>query len=500
MGVPGAPALSLDGVSRRFGAVQALAGVSFDVRPGEVHALVGQNGSGKSTLMKVAYGEIAPDEGSITIGGEGCTLTSPRDALGRGVAFVAQELPFVDSLTVGENLLLGQLPTRWGLLSTRHMATRARQLLERIGATVSVDEPMSGLEMDQRQVVAIARAIGSSPRVLILDEPTSALNEDQVNRLYAVVRRLREEGMAIVIISQRLRDVRNIGDRITVLRDGEVVARVDSETFDEDRIASLMVGDEGVDTRPAIVAAPRQIGDAVLEVENLALDGHTAIASMVIHRREIVGLAGFEGSGKGDVLRSLYGLRKRARGSVVRVGGQVLASHNPSAAARSGLGFVTGGRRDCLFFEETIESNLSVVEQARCSLRLQDRRRQREVGRQLIERLNIRPPVPDRQVRYLSGGNQQKVALGKWLTRDCRVLLLEDPTRGVDVVARRQLHDEIRELALAGAGVLISSSDIEELIELCDRVVVMNRGTAVSTFENHNLTEARVLAAAGGHV
>lgn len=494
----GAPLLELQGIEKRFGAVTALAGVDFDVRPGEVHGLVGENGSGKSTLMKIAYGELAPSAGEIRVAGERVTLRTPQDAARRGIVAVAQEVPLVGSLSVSENVLLGRLPRTGPAVSRRLIRRQAVEALAQLNSVLDPDLPVSALSPNDRQVVAIARALSTQARVIVLDEPTSSLTEERAEALFEIVRRLRDRGLGIIFISQRLPDLAKVADRITALRDGRVVGTLPAAAATEDVITRLIVGRSLDDyfQRPE----RRSPGDEVLSVTDLAVGRRGAKVSFTVRAGEVVGLAGLVGSGRSELLRAVFGADTPASGQV-RVDGRPLRPGSPRAAIRAGLAFVTGDRKnEGLLLNRSVAQNITLAIGRRLSLRPVTERAEAGLVRRLIQRVRLRPPDPRRIVGQLSGGNQQKVVFAKWVATQPRVLLLDEPTRGIDVGAKSELYGLISELAEAGVAVVISSSENSELIGICDRILVLFDGRVVAERDCAGLDEVEVAHyAAGGH-
>ncbi|HKI90897.1 MAG TPA: sugar ABC transporter ATP-binding protein [Gaiellaceae bacterium] len=481
--------LELVDVHKRFGGTRALRGVDFDVRAGEVHALLGQNGSGKSTLMKVAYGELEPTSGRILVDGAERTFASPHAALTAGIAAVPQEVPVVPSLSVLENILLGRLPTRWGSVEWRAARRRAAEVLERLGSGISPAAQVSTLRSAERQIVAIARALAVDARILIFDEPTSSLTAEHAETLFRIMRDLKEHGVGMVFISQRLQDVHEVADRVTVMRDGVVAGSLAAEAADHDVITELMIGRSLTD-----YFHKREVvfGEPVLEVDDLSRPGAFEHVSLAVRAGEVVGIAGLVGCGRVELLQSIYGVTGRTHGRV-RVDGQERRGHGPASSVRLGIGMVTGDRKaEGLVLSRSVHENLSLVRNRRLSLWPLRHRSDRRVTHGLMDRLRIQAPHADAAVLQLSGGNQQKVVLAKWLSVRMKVLLLDEPTRGVDVGAKAEIYGMISELAESGIGIVVSSSENPELLGICDRILVMFRGRVVAEVDAKEASE-RVL-------
>jgi ribose transport system ATP-binding protein len=487
--------LELIDVHKRFGSTHALRGVDLDVRSGEVHALLGQNGSGKSTLMKVAYGELTPTSGRVVVDGEERTFSRPHDALEAGIAAVPQEVPLVDSLSVVENILLGRLPTRGARVDWRGARSRAAEVLETLNSGIDPETPARRLRPGERQLVAIARALAVQAQILIFDEPTSSLGAERASTLFHVIGELKRRGVGMVFISQRLQDVHEVSDRVTVIRDGLIAGTLPASEADHDTITELMIG------RPLTeYFHKREVerGQPVLKVEALSLPGAFEDVSLEVRAGEVVGVAGLVGCGSVEVLRSIYGADARPHGRI-EIGGREYRPRGPAASVRAGMGMVTADRRaEGLVPPLSVHENVSMVRNRRLSLRPLRHPTHRRTTRRLMDGLHIQARSPDAPVRSLSGGNQQKVVLAKWLALDLKVMLLDEPTRGVDVGAKAEIYRIISELAESGKAILVSSSENPELLGICDRILVMFRGRLVGEIDPKTTSEAEVVALATG--
>jgi ribose transport system ATP-binding protein len=489
---PAASRLAMTGVRKRFGPTVALDGVDLSVAAGEVHALVGENGAGKSTLMKVLAGAIDADAGEMRLDGEPFRPSDPLDARRRGVAMVYQELSLAPHLTVAENILLGDEPSRAGLLRRRAMQDRARAVLAQLGhAEVPPDTRVWGLPLAVRQVIEIARALSQAAcRVLILDEPTSSLARDDVDRLFAVLGRLRAGGLAVIYISHVLEEVERVADRFTVLRDGRTVGGGSVASASASQIVSMMAGRRVDELFPRSRRTP---GDALLELRDVAGAVKPRAASLVLRRGEVLGIGGLVGAGRTELLRAVFGLDPVRRGHV-RVGA-FLGPASPTRRLAQGVGLLSEDRTaEGLALPLSLADNITLSKLAP----LVSPRHQRQAAARWIDRLGIRARGPDQAVSHLSGGNQQKVALARLLHHDVDVLLLDEPTRGIDVAAKAQIYRVIDQLATAGKAVLLVSSYLPELLGLCDRVAVMCRGTLGPARPVAELNEHRVLMEATG--
>ncbi|HTW14319.1 MAG TPA: sugar ABC transporter ATP-binding protein [Nocardioides sp.] len=490
------PLLQMSGIVKEFPGVRALGGVDLDVRAGEVHCLLGQNGAGKSTLIKVLAAAYRPDEGTIAWEGEEVTLASPMAALKVGIATIYQELDLVPDLSVAENIVLGHELTRGGLTQRQRTNAVARDLLARLGhAEISPTRSVGSLSPASQQIVSMARALSHDTRLLVLDEPSAVLDQGEVDNLFRVIRGLTEEGVAIVYISHRLEEIRAIGDRITVLKDGITVATgLPVAETPTSRLIELMTGRSIEYVFPPRPEEPRDRGAPVLEVRGLALAGVFRDVDLTVHAGEIVGLAGLVGAGRSEILETLYGARHASAGTV-SVDQRPLRRGSVPAAVRAGVGLAPEERKSQgLLLDQAVYRNITISSLGRFArggfLRSGSERKRAE---ELTRSLDVRPAGVERAVRTLSGGNQQKVVLARWLLRDCRVLLLDEPTRGVDVGARSEIYQLVRRLADSGVAVVVVSSEVEEVLGLADRVLVVREGAVVHDSPAGELDESRVL-------
>ncbi|GAA4638380.1 sugar ABC transporter ATP-binding protein [Actinoallomurus vinaceus] len=480
------PLLTMRGIVKTFPGVRALDGVDLEVLPGEVHCLLGQNGAGKSTLIKVLSGAHRPDEGEIVLAGEPVRFPNPTAATRHGIATIYQELDLVDGLSVAENIFLGHEP---GRREARH---RTEQLLARLGhAEISPPTLVGRLSPAAKQVVSIARALSYDARLIVMDEPSAALAHDEVANLFRIIGELTASGVSVVFITHRLDEIRQIGDRITVLKDGRTVARGLPADTATTKIVPLMTGRSVDHVFPPRRGTP---GKAVLRVDGLALAGHFEPISFEVRAGEIVGLAGLVGSGRSEILETIYGARRRTAGRVL-VDDVRPARGGTRAAVAAGMGLAPEERKSQgLLMLESVARNISLASLGRYSrYGWHDRRREHAEAAEQISALDLRPPDPHRPIRTLSGGNQQKAILGRWLLRGCRVLLLDEPTRGVDVGARSEIYGQIRGLAEEGVAVLLVSSEIPEVLGLADRVLVVRDGRVIAEHDAAELDEHRVL-------
>jgi ribose transport system ATP-binding protein len=495
--MPDAPALQLDGIRKAYPGVLALDGVDLDVRRGEVHVLLGENGAGKSTLVKVVAGAVRPDAGRVLVGGAPAALRGPRDARALGVAVVHQELALVPGLTAGENVFLGREPRRLpGVVDRRATHARAQAILDGLGAGVRADAPVARLSLARRQLVEIARALALDARVLVLDEPTSALGEREAAALLDAVRALAARGVGVVYISHRLDELFAVGDRVTVLRDGRRVATHDVRAVDRARLVHEMAD------RPVAEAAPRPAaprGAELLRVEGLTRRGALHDVSFALHAGEVVALAGLVGAGRTEVARALVGLDPVDAGRVV-VRGRARRIRSPRQALRAGLALVPEDRkRQGIVPGRPIRENVALAAlRALARLGVVRRAAERALAERHAGALRVRAASVEQAVGTLSGGNQQKVVLARWLAARAEVLILDEPTRGIDVAAREELYALVGRLAAGGAAILLVSSELPEVVRLADRVLVMRAGRVAGEFARGEATPAALLACAVG--
>ncbi|WP_432546150.1 sugar ABC transporter ATP-binding protein [Kineococcus sp. SYSU DK004] len=494
-GSPTAPLLAVRGIVKEFSGVRALDGVDLDVRPGEVHCLLGQNGAGKSTLIKVLAGAHRPTSGTVEWRGQEVRPSSPVDALRTGIATMYQELDVVDGLTVAENVYLGHELSRGGVTRRHDAHARTRELLRRLGhGDLSPTREVGTLSAAGKQVVSMARALSHDARLIVMDEPSAVLDSEEVANLFRVVRQLTADGVAVLYISHRLEEIRQIGDRITVLKDGRTVASglpvAGTPTAD---LIRLMTGRSVQRVFPSRSPVPAD-APPLLEVRHLALRGVFSDVSFTVRAGEVVGLAGLVGSGRSEVLETVYGARRATAGEVL-VDGKKLRPGSVPTAVRAGIGLAPEERKaQGLLLDEPVYRNITLSTFSRFARGpVLDERAERARAREQIDALDVRPAETDRAIRTLSGGNQQKAMLARWLVHGCRVLLLDEPTRGVDVGARAEMYALVNDLARAGNAVVVVSSEIEEVLGLADHVLVLAEGRVVHSGPAAQIDEHRVL-------
>jgi ribose transport system ATP-binding protein len=488
------PLLTMRGIVKQFPGVRALDGVDLDVAAGEVHCLLGQNGAGKSTLIKVLAGAHRPDSGEIVWAGEPASFGAPQAADAAGIATIYQELDLVPGLSVAENVVLGHEPARLGFTRPRDAENLARTLLRRLGhPEIPPRRELGRLSAAGQQVVSMARALARDARLIVMDEPSAVLDPEEVRNLFRVIRELTADGVAVVYISHRLEEIREIGDRVTVLKDGRSVARnLPARTTPTADVIRLMTGrtieyvfPERPDTPP---------GDVVLAVDGLARAGEFADVSFTVRAGEIVGLAGLVGSGRSEILETVYGARKASAGTV-RVRGTALRAGSVPAAVRAGMGLAPEERKSQgLLMGEPVYRNVSLSALARFArFGFLTADAELPAAGAITAQLDVRPADATRPVRTLSGGNQQKVVLARWLLQECSILLLDEPTRGVDVGARSEIYALIQRLSAEGAAIVLVSSEVPEVLGLADRVLVVREGRVVHEAPSAELDEGRVL-------
>jgi ribose transport system ATP-binding protein len=491
-----APLLQMRGIVKQFPGVRALDGIDLEVRSGEVHCLLGQNGAGKSTLIKVLSGAHQPDEGEVLWQGAPVTLSNPIAALKLGIATIYQELDLVEGLSVADNVHLGRESSTGGFVHRREQLEATRALLTRLGhPEINPNREVGRLSAAARQVVSMARALAQDARLVVMDEPSAVLAHDEVENLFRLVGQLTSDGVAVVYISHRLDEIRRIGDVVTVLKDGRTVAtRLPARTTPTRDVVTLMTGRTVEYVFPPRRPQPVE-SDIVLQVERLSLAGAFADVDLTVHAGEIVGIAGLVGSGRSEILETIYGARRRTAGRVVVAGRELGAHAGTSAAVRAGLALAPEERKaQALLLDESVTRNVSLATLSRFArVGWLDRRREGADAAEITRSLDVRPADPDRPVRVLSGGNQQKVVLARWLLGSTKVLMLDEPTRGVDVGARSELYGVVRRLADSGVGVLLVSSEVPEVLGLADRVLVLREGRIVHEAPAEELEESTVL-------
>ena len=487
------PILEMRGIRKTFPGVVALDGVDFEVRPGEVHALVGENGAGKSTLIKIIAGLYRRDGGTMLVEGEEVDFRSPADSIGRRIKVVYQELDLVPGLSVAENVFLGGFPrTRLGLVDDAALRARTRSLLDELGLALDPETPVGELRVAEQQLVEIARALSRQARLIVMDEPTSALSPAEVETLFAVVERLRERGVGIVYVSHKLDEIYRIADRVTVFRDGRRVVTEEIANTTPRQLVTWMVGRELRDLFPK---TDSRLGPPLLAALGVGGGGLIDI-DLTVHAGEVVGVFGLMGAGINTLGRVLFGALPRT--GTVTLAGRPIAPGDPADAIAKGLGLLTENRKeDGLVLPLSVKANMTLASLRRfADFGWVRGRAESAAADSYVRELSIKTPSLRQKVRFLSGGNQQKVLMARWLLRDLKALILAEPTRGVDVGSKAEIYRLIDEMAHRGMGVLFMSTEIPEILGIADRVVVMREGQIVAEFGRGEATQERLVAAA----
>ena len=492
------PRLRVTGIAKLYPGVQALDDVSFDLDAGEIHGLLGENGAGKSTLLKILSGAERPDAGRIEVAGEQRILATPQDAQALGIATIYQELNLLPNLTVAENVFIGREPGGRAFLSWRRLIEQTQEVTARIGLAIDPLALVRDLSVAEQQMVEIARALSMDSRVIIMDEPTSALSEAEVETLFAIVRELRDQGLGIIFVTHRLDEVIRLCDRATVLRDGRLVGtRAVAENLSVDDLIRMMVGRSAAELFTPL--ALRATGPVVLEIAKLCRRGtrqspHAAVLDRVdlsVRRGEILAIAGLMGSGRTELARAIFGADTFQSGSV-RIDGREVAIRSPADAIRAGIGLVPEDRKQqALFLALAVRSNISLTALGglvRWGV-LVDERAELDLVERFRGSLNIRMATPDQLVRNLSGGNQQKVVLARWLALEPKILIVDEPTRGIDVAAKAEVHQLLGRLAREGIAIIVISSELPEVLAIADRILVMRQGRVVGETRREEASE-----------
>lgn len=496
---PLAPLLKMSNITKDFPGVRALDRVSFEVKPGEVQALVGENGAGKSTLIKILAGVEKADAGEIYLHDKKTELHSPRHAQNLGISVIYQEFNLVPQLSVSDNIFLGkEFSNRLGLINQKRQKKLSADILSNLGIELNVELPVAKLSLAQQQMVEIAKAVSSEAVILAMDEPSATLTSSELSNLFALIRRLKASGMGVIYISHRLDEVFEIADRLTVLRDGMKIASLRIDEIDRESLIEVMVGrkigDEFPKRRPAIK-------DELLKVENLRRDGVIENISFTLRQGEILALTGLVGSGRTEVARTIFGADKLASGEIY-LEGKRLKIHSPSDAIKSGISLLSEDRKsEGLILNMNLRQNISLANLSTLTkLGFIKKSAERQTAKEYISNLNIKTPSTEQLVRNLSGGNQQKVVLAKWLFTKAKVLIFDEPTRGIDVGSKVEIYNLINQLAERGLGILMISSELPEVLGMSDRILVMRQGRIVADLPTTEATQAKVMAYAIGAI
>lgn len=491
--------LSMKGISKSFPGVKALQGVDLELRRGEVLALLGENGAGKSTLIKILSGDYTADAGEIYIEGKKVEKHDPRTAIASGVSVIYQELNNSDPLSIAENIYMGNLPrNRFGMIDYKKLYADAGEMLRRVGLNDEHPETlMEKLSIAKKQMVEIAKALSHNVKILVMDEPTASLNDEEIEILFGIVRRLSEQGTSVIYISHRLDEVFEISDNIVVMRDGRRVAKLKTSDTTKSELIAHMVGREIQDMYPE--RTTEHIGKVLLEVEDLRSDYIDGV-SFSVRRGEIVGLFGLMGAGRTETVEMIIGDRKKKGGRIL-MDGQEVKINSPEDAKRCGIGYLPSDRKAAgLFLIHSVGDNITinVLNQILNGMRMISRGKNHELAKEWVKRLRIKTPSPDVLAQTLSGGNQQKIVVAKWLAADPKVLILNDPTRGIDVGAKTEIYNLMNDLSKQGLAIIVVSSELPEIMAMSDRIVVLHEGKYRGTLSRENFSQEELLATAIG--
>ena len=489
------PILEIENLSKHYPGVQALQHVTMSVAAGEVRALLGKNGAGKSTLIKILSGATTPDEGEIRVGGVPIQLNNPAAVFAMGVGTVYQEMSLVPGLTVAENILLGRWPLakRVPVIDRRHLVSTAQEALDLMGATIKPNTVVSELSIPERQIVEIAKALSFKPKVLVLDEPTSSLPQSEVEQLLKVVRQLAANGVGIIYVSHRLQEIPRVADSITVLREGRLIDTIPVSAGTPEVIARMMIGDGW--NKTFTYTKSSYSDEVILSVRNVSVEGYLRDVSLDLHQGEVLGIAGLLGSGRTELLEVLVGLRKPNSGTVT-VNGNPVHKASPRSMRALGVGLTPEDRKlQGLVLPLSVEQNLVMSSMNRISRGgVLSPARSQSLAREMIDKLSVATSGLNTVVGTLSGGNQQKIVIGKWLNAQARVLLMDEPTRGIDIQAKDQVYRLVRSLAEQGVGVIFVSSELEEVLEVSDRILILNHGRITTELLGEEAKLDQVLA------
>jgi ribose transport system ATP-binding protein len=492
---PGNVLLEMQGIGKTFPGVRALEGVQLTVKEGQVHALLGENGAGKSTLIKILSGAYRKDEGQILFEGQPVEIRDPHDAQALGISTIYQEFNLAHDLTVAENVFLGHLPTKGGRVDWSTVKARTREILDTLGVELSVDAPISSLSIAEQQLVEIAKALNRKTRILIMDEPSALLGEKDLANLFRVVRSLQAQGIGIIYISHRLREIFELADEVTVLKDGRYVAtrKVSEVTMDD--LVKLMIGRDLKDVYPKRTV---EQGDVLLEVGNLSQSKLLRDISFQLHAGEIVGFAGIVGSGRTELARAIFGADPSS--GEMRIAGKLYKPHSPAAAIRNGVALVTEDRKaQGLFLQLSVRINTTISGLRRLTrLGVINFGKELTLVKRMIQELRIKTPTPSFLVVNMSGGNQQKVVLARWLSVGTRIFMMDEPTRGIDVGSKSEIYQIMDELTKQGVGIIMISSELPEVLGMSDRIMVMRQGRIVKELSRAEASEESIMQYAVG--
>jgi len=486
------PVLEMKGITKTYPGVRALDGVDLVVQKGEVHALLGENGAGKSTLVKILAGAQPMNSGEILLNGRPVDITSPQKAMELGISIIYQELILVPYMTVAENVFLGREPTALlpGFVNYAKMCDDAQNIIDGLGVTIDARAVISTLSIAQQQIVEIAKALSEKSPIIVMDEPTATLTSSEIDKLFELIRMLKATGVSIIYISHRMEEIFEIADRVTVLRDGQLVGTHDIGELDQQKIIQMMVGR---DLEVAVARESSQNGDVVLEVKDLSTE-FVRDVSFKVKSGEVLGISGLVGAGRTEIARAIFGVGKIDRGEIF-IDGKKTAFKRPSDAIREGIGFVTEDRKSLgLVLSMTVRDNITLSNiDAVVNAGFVQQNAEKQVAQQYVDDLAIKTPGIEQLVQYLSGGNQQKVVLAKWLFRNPKVMIFDEPTRGIDVAAKAEIYNLINALAAKGTAIIMISSELAEILAMSDRILVMHEGRMTGELMREDATQEKIM-------
>nr|WP_093131638.1 sugar ABC transporter ATP-binding protein [Salinibacillus kushneri] len=487
--------LTMKGIYKGFPGVQALTNVQLELKAGEIHALVGENGAGKSTLMKILTGIYEKDEGKVIYQGEEINVANTKEAQELGISIIHQELNLAQDLTVAQNIFIGREPRKFFKLfvDEKKLNQEARELFEQLNLNLDPTEYISNLSVAQQQMVEIAKALSFQSKVLVMDEPTAALTDSEIKTLFKIVEQLKQDGVGIIYISHRMEELKRVTDRITVMRDGEYIDTVDTDETTIDKIISLMVGREIYESsEPKSITGSNEV---LLEVKNLNREGVLKDINFQLKKGEILGFAGLMGAGRTEVARAIFGADSIDSGEIYRNGKQVKIK-SPKEAVKHGIGYLSEDRkRFGLMLDMDVKTNIGIASMDSFvgSVGLTKQKAMEQQSKEMVEQLNIKTPSVNQEVRLLSGGNQQKVVIGKWLTRDSDILIFDEPTRGIDIGAKGEIYKLLNDLAAQGKAIIMISSELPEILRMSHRVIVMCEGRITGELKNESATQEEIM-------
>jgi ribose transport system ATP-binding protein len=489
--------LSTQSINKVFPGVKALEGVSIDVRPGEVHALIGENGAGKSTLMKILNGIYQPDGGTIYIKGKEVSIDNPHRAQELGISIVFQEFNLCDHISIANNIFIGRMHTRFGMVDDKWLYAESKKLLDRIGLKRNPRERVRELSVAEKQMVEIAKALSLNADVIVFDEPTSSLTEKEIEQLFAIIKKLREDGKGIFYISHRLEELESIADRVTVLRDGQHIATYNYADVTIDLLVRQMVGRCLTEKFPEHT---RKIGETYFTVKNIRRKGFVDVDGFSLRRGEILGVAGLVGAGRTETMRAIFGADRVDAPMEIALNGNPVVVHSPKQAINNGIAYLTEDRKgNGLALTMDVERNINMASHREIAKHyVINTKRAYKNARRFIKDLNIKTPNMFQRTQFLSGGNQQKVVLSRWLCRQCKVLIVDEPTRGIDVGAKYEIYKLMNSLSDQGIGIIMISSELPEILGVSDRILVFCKGKIAAVLDKGEATQELILEYAAG--